>query len=98
MNDSFSLADFNENRNIIKILISLRSENENEIKNKLWKLFLRNDGSMTKMLQILYDNKLKLDLISNNLCRSEIASNSEYLYDLRNIIEILEPICNLIYV
>lgn len=51
-----------------KDLISIK-----EIKNPLWRCFLSNDGSMTKMLSELYEGQIKLDLI----CSEKILLNKE---------------------
>ena len=53
----------------------------NHLKNKLWRCFLSNDGSMTKMLSELYDGNIHLELlISEKINFNEKIESIEYNY------------------
>lgn len=73
--------DINQYNNNIEV----KNLNTNKLKNKLWNCFLFNDGSMTKMLNILYD--IEINLISNNVINIEDNSNLE-------ILKLIESLCD----
>lgn len=52
------------------------------IKNKLWKCFLENEGSMTKTLKYLFENDLKMEFLGEN----EITYDDKLRY-LENIMK-----------
>lgn len=72
------------NQDLLYLLNKIKNKEVKEgighLSNKLWKCFLGNDGSMTKMLRNIYENSLKMVLIS-----SEVRTKD-------NVIEMIEDI------
>lgn len=90
-----SFNDLNEDENLIKffmkknLLENFKIENLN---NKLWKCFITNDGSITKMLTTLFDNKIKLDLKYHKSFLKEVKEFEDLSLD-NKILYIIEKLC-----
>jgi chorismate-pyruvate lyase len=92
---NYTLSDLEDDNNLIDVLsnkVNSQYLKLNELKNKLWKCFLSNDGSMTKMLNELFDNKIKLNLnyhyIFDKLTKNnEIQNEVSYLNLFESITE-----------
>jgi chorismate-pyruvate lyase len=87
LNDDEFLVNFFMNNNSLE---KFKIENLN---NKLWKCFMTNDGSITKMLTMLLDNKLKLDLKYHKSFVKEDKEFQDLSID-NKILNLIEKLCS----